>query len=1250
MKIVQWNMTSYQTNFEELKLLIHEMGNPSCLCLQETRHGDRTLRAPSGYKIIQSQYRRDDDHERGVALLLNENVHFERIPLRLSGNIEAVAARVWSGQYYSVCSMYLSPNLPIRGRDIEDLISQLHDPLLILGDMNARHTAWGEPCQNSKGTMFYNLIVDNHLGLLNEEQKTHYCTRTGTSTLIDLSIASSSALPDFEAVVSECRYGSDHHPVAIMKRPPPVIGEPSLRFKTEKADWNEFKALTENYEKPESSSSINSNVEHLTQFILEAARASIPIATGRENGKIPVPWWDGNCEKAHRDRKRAQRALHRNHNTANAIALRKHNAICRRTFKEAKKTSWTSYVSSINEDANLNEIWKKINKIRGKFSRHPPPLLKKEDNSLTSNPTETCEILADSFSNVSSEANYPNMFKKHKKLAEARASSFSRTHDYQAPYNEPFSMQELYQALSSVSETSPGMDKISYSMIKNSHEKLKKHLLDIYNRIFTEKEFPDSWRTATIIPIPKPDKDHSNPENFRPISLTSCLCKLLEKMINSRLVWFLEREQCLDETQSGFKRNRSTTDSIVQLTCDAQRAIIRKKHTIAVFFDLKKAYDTAWRRGILDKLHQFGLYGNLPIFIENFMSQRKIQVKVGTTYSAPRTIDEGIPQGSVLSCTLFAVAINDVISQIPPQVKASLYVDDLTIYTSGSPRVAERQISITIKQLEDWCSRTGFQFCTLKTVSMHICRVKRCEKPEANLQLYGKPIRGKVTQKYLGVIVDNSLRFNKHVDYIRTDCLRRLNLLKHVSHHSWGADTKTLLRLYTAVIKPKLEYGLEAYGSTCVSNLKKLDPVQNAAMRIASGAFRTSPVMSLEVLTGIKPLAASRRERLASYIIRVLINPHNPVNRFISPEALSIANPQEENITLFEQRSFIERARDAYQSYKIDHSALWIEEAIEYAPWTVTNVAACDDLIRNAKHTIPEKTLKLIFNSHLRTHMDGQLLVYTDGSKTTDGVAFAIVGFQRSEIFSAESRKIRNEASIFAAELYAILLAVQKSTKLDIYEITIISDSKSSIQAITNTHSKNPIVNLIKEKIHESGKRFKLCWVPSHIGVHGNELADKLAREGTKKEVSTNIPILKGDIIAHIKASTKIKWRSKWQRIPEARNKLREITDDISPLSHSTNSDRRWERALSRLRLGHSKATHSYLMNGEPPPLCDWCGDDTPLTIKHVLVECPVHRNARRRIFNTATVTMATILKEGDTRPGGSVEKFVRTIGLMNML
>ena len=89
---------------------------------------------------------------------------------------------------------------------------------------------------------------------------------------------------------------------------------------------------------------------------------------------------------------------------------------------------------------------------------------------------------------------------------------------------------------------------------------------------------------------------------------------------------------------------------------------------------------------------------------------------------------------------------------------------------------------------------------------------------------------------YLGLVIDNSLRWHKHIEYLRIDCQRRLALMRHLSHLDWGADAKTLLRLYVAFIRAKLDYGVEAYGSACVSTLQKLDPIQNQALRVATGA------------------------------------------------------------------------------------------------------------------------------------------------------------------------------------------------------------------------------------------------------------------------------------------------------------------------------------------------------------------------------------------------------------------------------
>ena len=134
-------------------------------------------------------------------------------------------------------------------------------------------------------------------------------------------------------------------------------------------------------------------------------------------------------------------------------------------------------------------------------------------------------------------------------------------------------MNELLSALSSTSETSPGNDKIVYSMIKNAHPSFQQHILDLYNRIYASRSFPASWKTAIVIPIPKPKKDHTDPLNYRPISLTSCLCKLLEKMVNQRLMWYLEKYQFICPTQSGFRRNRSTTDCLVSFTNDVHKLL-----------------------------------------------------------------------------------------------------------------------------------------------------------------------------------------------------------------------------------------------------------------------------------------------------------------------------------------------------------------------------------------------------------------------------------------------------------------------------------------------------------------------------------------------------------------------------------------------------------------------------------------------------------------------------------------------------
>ena len=195
-------------------------------------------------------------------------------------------------------------------------------------------------------------------------------------------------------------------------------------------------------------------------------------------------------------------------------------------------------------------------------------------------------------------------------------------------------------------------------MLKHLPPKSLKTLLAIFNDIWETGKFPESWELATIIPIPKPGKDHAEPTNHRPIALTSCICKTLERMINTRLVWYLEFNNLISPVQSSFRSERSTNDNLVRLETFIRDAFVKKVHVVAVFFDLEKAYDTTWKYGILRDLHEFGVKGRLANFVESFLANRSIKVRVGSTFG----LSQGVPQGSILSTTLFNIKINRIMN------------------------------------------------------------------------------------------------------------------------------------------------------------------------------------------------------------------------------------------------------------------------------------------------------------------------------------------------------------------------------------------------------------------------------------------------------------------------------------------------------------------------------------------------------------------------------------------------------------
>ena len=280
-----------------------------------------------------------------------------------------------------------------------------------------------------------------------------------------------------------------------------------------------------------------------------------------------------------------------------------------------------------------------------------------------------------------------------------------------------------------------------------------------------------------------------------------------------------------------------------------------------MFFDLEKAYDTTWKYGILRDLQEFGVKVRLANFVESFLATRSIQVRVGWTLSDTFGLCQGVPQGSILSTTLFNIKINSIMNCLDPKTDGSLYVDDLCMcYRSTSMRTIERHLQQCINRIEQWALKNGFKFSKSKTQCVHFCQLRKIhDDPE--LYLYGSLIPVVDDFKFLGLIFDRKLSFIPHIKYLKAKCLKALNLLKVLSHTNWGADRTVLLQLYRSLIRSKLDYGSIVYGSARKSYLMMLDTVHHQGLRLALGAFRTSPVESLYV-EAEEPSLYLRREKL----------------------------------------------------------------------------------------------------------------------------------------------------------------------------------------------------------------------------------------------------------------------------------------------------------------------------------------------------------------------------------------------------
>ena len=660
------------------------------------------------------------------------------------------------------------------------------------------------------------------------------------------------------------------------------------------------------------------------------------------------------------------------------------------------------------------------------------------NNNLITDKRDIANTLAEQLAHNSSSNQCSDKFLKYKQIDEKKKINFSSSND--EFYNKEFSSDELKLSLNRAHDTAEGPDKIHYQLLKHLPPETLSLLLDIYNYIWRTGDFPQCWSEATVIPIPKPGKDHSDPNNYRPISLTSCVCKTLERMINDRLVWFLENNNILTDIQCGFRKRKSTIDHLVRLESFIRDAFLNKQEVVSIFFDLEKAYDTTWKYGILKDLHEAGLRGRMPEFISKFLENRNFRVRLGSALSDSFEQEMGVPQGSILSVTLFSLKINSLAKVLSKDVEGSLYVDDfLMSYRAKTTKTCERQLQGCLHKIEKWCTENGFKFSQSKTVCVHFHN-KRGILYEPNLNLNGKNIKVVKETKFLGLIFDQKLSFLPYLKALKTRCLKALDIIKVVSNQEWGADKSVLLKLYRSLLRSKLDYGCIVYGSARPSYLKMLNTIHHQGLRLALGAFRTSPVESLYVEAGELPLEHRRIKLSLQYVTKLKSTPSNPAfNCVFKPE---YENKYLRNTKVISPLGI--RIKEHLQDCDILIDEINDDDIYDVPPWELSSPTVNLALHSSSKSDTNNSEYRQRFLEMNEYYENKNFVpVYTDGSKTDTYVS-------SSAVFPVDIFKVNlNEhTSIFTAEAVALKLAVQHIQREAIRKSVIYSDSLSCLQAL----------------------------------------------------------------------------------------------------------------------------------------------------------------------------------------------------------
>lgn len=1073
-----------------------------------------------------------------------------------------------------LASVYVEPDTDVSGTlDRLDFFlgSVGNSRCVVGGDFNGWHPIWGSGRANARGQVVTDIAHGRDLyfcntgGLPTFETVSHGRPR---ASIIDLTLASASAIDlvsdwvvNFEACPTS-QHNAITFSIAISNNFSHQQGNKThstYRYKSHKANWATFKTelhtlmvgsnLLDTEIMNLDPDSLERYIDRVVNIIHAACKESMP--TRGSGGSFKPPWWTDDLEARKREviglHRRLHTATRRDSTTDEEVGRLAEDLNAKRTLyaQELREASTADFRDFCNLQTKEN-VWSLTNRLLKDTAPRRPPTTFKVDDGHTTDAKQTAAALLDNFY----PDDTPDRSARHHHL---------RTHERDKPDTldePPFVVEEVLEVLKTMNaKKAPGMDGLTSDICTQFALAYPQLMVDIFNRCLELQHFPRQWKRAFVKIIPKPNKtDYTALTSHRPIGLIPVFGKALEKLFIKRVTFVSARAGKLNSRQFGFKEQTNTTAAISTALEVVRSAKQRKQLVVAVSLDIKAAFDNAWWPALFEGLRRIGCPRNIFGLIESYVEDREAVLDYANE-RVTKKLSKGCIQGSACGPNLWNIVLDELLEiPLPDGCHLQAFADDVLLIVHHNCADDLQEIANTaLQRILEWGECVKLTFSPSKTQLIAFTpKAKEAVVKMGNVQLhFVREI------KLLGVIVDEKLLFNSHVQHIINKASRIFNKLCLFSRPTWGAHPENIRTIYLQVIEPIVTYAAGIWGQAALKKgirRRLLSMQRGFAVRITR-AFKTISTTAALALAELTPLDLKVREVHALEQIKLTGVTH------LLPHDITLERPTP------------------------PHELLHPASRVSLNSSSTINI---DDL------TPPIQTEK-------------SLNIYTDGSKLEDSsVGAAFVAYLGDRQIATKKFKLHTSCSVFQAELFAIYKACSwaNSHHPDLH-LTVFSDSQSALAALNNRSNTHPLVSKTHALIYtRAPNSIQITWIKSHVGITGNEAADSAAKHAASLHCSPSYEAFPIGFAKHCLRSEHHRiWQARYESSSQGRHTISLLPklSDIRKVRKSIKTSFHLTQVLS----GHGYCKH-YLhrFNITDDHFCP-CNGLSVQTFEHLLEHCP---------------------------------------------